>query len=83
MLFEGMHERDNWETWRIFLHDVETGSSLTLRPRTNGGSHSFTNPTLTNLTLGGRPAIVVTLFIPGEAEGPDEAGELIYYRFVD
>jgi hypothetical protein len=83
MLFEGMLERDNWETWRIFLHDVSLGSSLMLQPRTHGGSHAFTNPTIGRVTLDGRPAMVVSLFVPGEAGVETESGQLIYYRFID
>ena len=50
---------------------------------THKGSFAFTNLTATQVVLGGRPALVFGVFIPGEGALGDEAGQLIYYRFID
>ncbi len=60
-----------------------TPSSYHVAITTHGGSYSFTNLSITEVELGGRPAIVVCVFIPGEGAAVGEAGELIYYRTVD
>jgi hypothetical protein len=49
---------------------------------THEGSRSMTNLTISDVTLDGRRALVVAVFIPGEND-TSEAGELIYYRFID
>jgi hypothetical protein len=49
---------------------------------THQGSRSLTNLTISNVTLDGRRAIVVAVFIPREND-TSEAGELIYYRLLD
>ena len=42
---------------------------------------AFANPTFTSLlSPSGRPALLVTLFIPLQGAGQNEAGELVYYR---
>ena len=50
---------------------------------THAGSFAFTNLTATEVTLNGREALVFGVFIPGEGARGDEAGQLIYYRFID
>lgn len=50
---------------------------------THAGSFAFTNLTATEVTLHGRQALVVGVFIPGEGAQGDEAGQLIYYRLID
>ncbi|MEX2546908.1 MAG: hypothetical protein WD830_03870 [Chloroflexota bacterium] len=82
MLFEGMAEPDHWETFRVFLYDSEIGSSLRLDMRTHAGSLNFTNPTISQVALGGRAAIVVSMFIPMETGADPEIGGVIYYRFI-
>jgi hypothetical protein len=49
---------------------------------THEGSRSMTNLTISDVTLSGRRALVITVFIPQEND-TDEAGELIYYRLID
>jgi hypothetical protein len=50
---------------------------------THRASNSVSNPSLALVELGGRQALVVTLYIQQPGLGGDETGELIYYRFVD
>lgn len=50
---------------------------------THAGSFAFTNLTATEVTLHGRQALVVGVFIPQEGAAGGEAGQLIYYRFID
>ena len=42
----------------------------------------MTNLTISDVTLNGRRALVVAVFVPQENE-TNEAGELIYYRLID
>jgi hypothetical protein len=67
-------------SWRIYLYDGELGSAVRLSPVTHGGSTAFSNPSITSLTSPtGRPAIVVTMFVPAEGAATGESGSLIYY----
>jgi hypothetical protein len=50
---------------------------------THAGSFSFTNLTATAVVLDGQPALVFGVFIPEEGAQADEAGQLIYYRFIE
>lgn len=50
---------------------------------THKGSFAFTNLTATEVTLGGHQTLVFSVFIPDEGAAGDEAGQLIYYRFID
>jgi hypothetical protein len=83
MMFEGMRQLPLWETFRVFLYDRTSGSARQLDMQTHGGSRAFTNPTIGQVTLDGRAVLVVSLFIPGEGSAQDEAGGVIYYRFID
>jgi hypothetical protein len=83
MLFEGMRDPPRWETFRIFLYDRLIGSARQLDMNTHGGSRAFTNPTINQVTLDGRQAVVVSMFIPTEAGAAGEVGGVIYYRFLD
>jgi hypothetical protein len=82
-LIEGMKIRDQWPTWRIYLHDASTGRAERLAIRTPAGSTAFTNPTISPVTIDGRPALFMSLFVPHEANPDEEAGALIYYRTYD
>jgi hypothetical protein len=67
--------------WNIYLYDERTRRAVPLHIRTNQGSQSFGNPTVTNLrTPSGAMALVFTLFLPQGFAASGEAGELIYYR---
>jgi hypothetical protein len=82
LIFEGMRVPGQWETFRVFLYDVTTDSARQLQMQTHGGSHAFTNPTISRVTLDGREAIVLSMFIPSEGSAEGEAGGVIYYRFI-
>jgi hypothetical protein len=79
-LIEGQLVNEDARTWRVFLYDDQTGNAQPLHFRTPGGSIAFANPRIADIEIGGRKAILVTLFIPGEGARGSEAGELIYYR---
>ncbi len=51
----------------------------------NGGRvpWAFMNPTIARVTVRGRDALVVSLYIPGEGARGAEAGELIFYRLLE
>ncbi len=82
-VFEGQAVSGDWTTWRVYLHDDTAGFADLLDIRTDAGSTAFTNPAVTQLEIGGRPAIVVALFVPMEGAHGGEAGALIYYRLLD
>ncbi|MCW3465998.1 hypothetical protein [Chitinophaga nivalis] len=79
-VIEGQYLKGDFGSWRTFLYDYQTGNADTLHIITDHGSKAFANPTITRLQIGGQPAILVTLFIPGKGAAPGEAGELIYYK---
>ena len=79
-LVEGQVVKDDWRSWRIFLYDEVTGRAEPVDFHTDAMSFAFTNPTIERITIGGREAVLVSLFIPGEGALGGEAGELIYYR---
>jgi len=67
--------------WNVYLYNERTRRAVRLDIRTNQGSHSFGNPTITNLrTPSGATALVVTLFLRQSLAASGESGELIYYR---
>lgn len=80
-LYEVQYVKGDFGSWRIYLHDGTTGVAEYLPVCTHGGSTALANPTITVVTSpDGRPAIVVTLFVPTEGAAPGEAGQLIYFR---
>jgi hypothetical protein len=89
LVFEGgsynVHEvqfrKGIFASWRAFLYDWATSRARRLDIQTHGGSTAFANPTLTSLTSpSGRPALVVTMFVPMGGAASGETGELVYYR---
>jgi hypothetical protein len=86
----------DWRTFRVLLYDDELGAadranfpdrpseppSMHVTIWTHNGSSSLTNLTIGQVTLHQRPAIVIAVFVPGENQN-NEAGELIYYRFLN
>jgi hypothetical protein len=67
--------------WNIYLYDERAHRAVPLHIRTNKGSQSFGNPTVTNLRgPSGAMALVFTLFLPQSFAASGETGELIYYR---
>ncbi|PSL46553.1 hypothetical protein CLV51_103534 [Chitinophaga niastensis] len=79
-VIEGQGIKGDFGSWRTYLYDYQTGNADTMHIVTDHGSTAFANPTITNLNIGGQPAILITLFVPGEGAGSGEAGELIYYK---
>ncbi|MEP6562196.1 MAG: hypothetical protein ABJD68_14120 [Nakamurella sp.] len=78
---EVQYTRGDFGSWRIYLYNWENGTASYLPIVTHGQSTAFANPTVTCISSpSGRPAIVVTLFIPFEGAAPGEAGQLVYYR---
>ncbi|MFE0138628.1 hypothetical protein ACFWY6_44895 [Streptomyces sp. NPDC059037] len=81
LLVEGQRWRGDFGSWRTYAYDPASGTADRLDIRTHGGSTAFANPSVTLLTdPQGRPALLVSLFIPGEGAAPGEAGQLIYWR---
>jgi hypothetical protein len=80
-IHEAQITADDDRSWRVFLYRPgQPGPATLLNVHTNGRSHAFANPTISRLlSPSGRPAIVVTLYLPPSADGPGEAGELVYY----
>jgi hypothetical protein len=77
---EVQYVKNNFGTWQPYLYDDGTDRADPLTIRTHLGSRAFANPTFTHITAPtGEPAIVVTMFVPGEGSKPGESGELIYY----
>jgi hypothetical protein len=70
---------DGWANWRITLYDWLESTTYPVPIHTAGGSTSFGNPALTELTdPAGQPVLVVTLFLFSEGAAPGEAGPLLY-----
>lgn len=80
---EGQTALGDWSTWRVYVLEGPGGVATPLDIRTHAGSTAFTNPTVAIVSIAGRPAILVTLFVPQEGAKGAEAGELVYYRFLD
>ena len=73
--------KGDFGSWRLYLHNWQTGTAAYLPVTTHGGSTAFANPTITLVTSpAGKPAVVATLFVPTEGAAPGEAGQLIYFR---
>ncbi|HEY4993511.1 MAG TPA: hypothetical protein VII33_15665 [Nakamurella sp.] len=80
-LYEVQYRKNSFGSWRVYLHDGRTGAIDLLPIRTHRGTTAFANPTVSSITSpAGRPAVVITLFLPFEGAAPGEAGQLIYYR---
>lgn len=80
-IHEVQFTKGDFGSWRAFLYDWGTGLAAQLAIHTHHGSTAFANPTFTSLlSPSGRPALLVTLFIPAQGAAPTEGGELVYYR---
>lgn len=83
-LHEVQGGKNDWASWRCYLYDWSAGAYTPLTLRTANGSEACANPTFSLVTSpNGKPAIVVTVWIPGQGAAPGENGELIYYRELD
>jgi hypothetical protein len=80
-IHEVQFTKGNFGSWRAYLYDWSAKQASRLAVRTHRRSAAFANPTFTSLVSPrGRPALLVTLFIPTEGSAPGENGELVYYR---
>ena len=80
-LHEVQFTKGDFGSWRTYLYDWGARHASPLAIATHGGSTAFANPSATLLTApSGRPALLVTLFIPVQGAAKGEAGELVYYR---
>lgn len=81
VLIEGQRLREDFGSWRTYAYDPVTGRADRVTPRTHGDSTSLANPSaaLVN-TPDGRPALLVSLFVPREGAAKGEAGQLLYWR---
>jgi hypothetical protein len=78
---EGQQIKGDFGSWRPYLYVHRTGTAVPLTLRTPGGSRAFANPAVTTLNgPSGEPALVVSMFVPGENSAAGEAGQLIYFR---
>lgn len=82
-LIEGQYIPGDFGSWNTFIYDYSTGNAEPLDIVTHSGSTAFANPTVTMMDMNGSRAMVVTLFMPSEGAAPGEAGELMYYTFID
>lgn len=81
VLIEGQRLRDDFGSWRTYAYDPVTGRADRVTPRTHGGSTSLANPSAALVNApDGRPALVVSLFVPREGAAKGEAGQLLYWR---
>lgn len=81
LLVEGQRWRGDFGSWRTYAYDPESGRADRLALSTHGGSRAFANPSATLLTdPQGRPALLVSLFIPAQGAAPGEAGQLVYWH---
>ena len=64
---------NDWAAWRLLLGNGRFYIQLDLD--TNGGSSSFANPSITNLSSN---RYVANTFLHGQASAPGESGQLLY-----
>jgi len=79
-VIEGEGVRNQWDSWRVFLYDYQTHTADQLNIQTDAGSISFGNPTIEQVQIGQRQALVMTLFVFLDGSRADENGSLVYYR---
>ncbi|MBO0516490.1 hypothetical protein [Streptomyces beijiangensis] len=81
LLIEGQGSRDDFSTWRTYVYDPKSGRAVLAALRTHGGSTAFANPSATRITApDGRPALLVSVFLPKEGAAAGEAGQLLYWH---
>ncbi|MFF4253144.1 hypothetical protein ACFY1L_18250 [Streptomyces sp. NPDC001663] len=81
VLIEAQRRRGDFGSWRTYAYDPASGRAGQVAIRTPGGSRAFANPSAGLVTdPEGRPALLVSLFVPKEESAPGESGELIYWR---
>jgi len=78
---EVQYVKGDFGSWRLYLHNWQTGTPANLPVTTHGWSTAFANPAATTIiSPAGKPATLTTLFVPSKGAAPGEAGQLIYYR---
>jgi len=82
-VIEGQYINGDFGSWRSFIFDYQTNNAEQLNIVTHNGSTAFANPTVSMMDIDERLAIVTTLFLPSEGAASGEAGELMYYRFLE
>ena len=82
-VIEGQYINGDFGSWRSFIFDYQTNNAEPLDIVTHNGSTAFANPTVSMMEIDERLAIVTTLFLPSEGAANGEAGELMYYRFLE
>ncbi|MEV6754338.1 hypothetical protein [Streptomyces sp. NPDC051214] len=81
LLVEGQRWRGDFGSWRTYAYDPASGRADRLTISTHGKSRAFANPSATLLTdPQGRPALLVSLFIPAQGAASGEAGQLVYWH---
>ncbi|MBC9715504.1 hypothetical protein H9Y04_23425 [Streptomyces sp. TRM66268-LWL] len=81
VVIEGQRLRDDFASWRTYIYDPRRGRADLLTLRTHGASTAFANPAVSLLTSpSGRPALLVSAFIPREGAAPGEAGQMVFWR---
>lgn len=83
MVLEGETVVGEWSSWRMFLIDEEDGTTERLDIRTHAGSAAFSNATVDLIEVGGREAVLVTVYLFTEGAKGEEDGELLYYRILE
>ncbi|SEO12741.1 RICIN domain-containing protein [Paenibacillus sp. OV219] len=81
-LIEGQFTNGDFGSFRTFIYDYQTGNAEQLNINTPNSTLNFANPKFANVTMNGRAAIVVSIFVPSENAGPGESGELIYWFYL-
>src|SRR5208282_73690 len=79
-LQEVQYAQNNFASWRAYFYNFPNNTAQLLNIKTAHSSTAFANPHFTLLNSpNGTPSMVVTMFIPVQGAGLDEAGTLIYY----
>lgn len=66
----------------MFLYDCQTQTADQLSIQTDAGSISFGNPTIKEVQISGRHALVMTLFVVLDGSPAGEDGSLVCYRIL-
>lgn len=75
-MIEVQQGHNDFGTWGIHVVDPANDRVSHLDVRSPGGSASFANPTVSNVTLpDGTPGMVATYFVFNEGSAPGEAGQ--------
>lgn len=78
---EGQGTKNDWASWRLYLHDINNADLLALEMDVAYGQTSFGNPKVSIVQSPDNTgqAIVASSFLFGEG-APNGAGEMIYYH---